>query len=112
EATEDVFHQFWDDTISAVLTCFLPDYGFSLSNLFIFRGEEKSELSNDDPKIELGYYAFGAQVILVAICPPSRDGDKNPVVVDIVKSDLQQVKDRVCHLQRMMNISRLLETNV
>ena len=31
EATEDAFHQFWDDTISAVLTCFLSDYGFSLS---------------------------------------------------------------------------------
>ena len=57
-----------------------------------------------------GYYAFGAQVTLVAICPPSKDGDKHPVVVDIVKSDLRQVKDRVCHLRRMMNISRLLET--
>jgi hypothetical protein len=70
--TEDLFHSFWDQNVRNILETIVlggrsirngnwdtstgtlrPDYGFSVRNICLFRGEEEHPGSADDPKKEL-----------------------------------------------------------
>ncbi|EXX67225.1 hypothetical protein RirG_116310 [Rhizophagus irregularis DAOM 197198w] len=99
-----------------------PDYGLILNNVCLFRGEEKSPTSTEDPKSELGrkflwtydpapyvlgYYTHGPQVTFVAICRPV-GGYAIPDVVDIVQSNLKFRSERVRHLLRIINLSCII----
>jgi hypothetical protein len=73
DGTENNFITFWDTCIRNPLELLIPDgssirnsnkgtstngdrpdYGFILSNVCPFRGEEKSSINTEDPKVELG----------------------------------------------------------
>ncbi|CAG8592888.1 6332_t:CDS:2 [Diversispora eburnea] len=100
-----------------------PDFGFILNNVCPFRGEEKSLNNNEDPKSELrdklcwaydpapyilGYYAKGPDVTFVAICQPLPD--RNIDIVNIVNSNLNQMRGRILNLRRVINLSILIKS--
>ncbi|RHZ83623.1 hypothetical protein Glove_89g98 [Diversispora epigaea] len=100
-----------------------PDYGFIINHVCLFRGEEKSPTNDKDAKAELqnklcwvydpapyvlGYYANGPDVTFVAICRPL--ANHFPDVVNIVKSNLNQRRDRILNLRRIINLSILIKS--
>ncbi|CAG8728218.1 19567_t:CDS:2, partial [Dentiscutata erythropus] len=100
-----------------------PNYGFIVNHICLFRGEEKSPTSYEDAKAKLkdklywtydpapyilGYYANGPDITFVAICRPL--SGYNPDVLDIVKSNLNQRRDRILNLRRMINLSILIKS--
>ncbi|CAI2164427.1 13524_t:CDS:2 [Funneliformis geosporum] len=142
-STEDTYHLFWDLNIRSPLELLIPngisvrntsqhistankrpDYGFIVGQICTFRGEEKPEMSNEDPKAELrdkliwaygaapyvmGYYAEGTNVTFVAICRPSSDSNK-PQVINIASSNLRYRNERIINLRRMFNLALLLDS--
>ena len=102
----------------------LPDYGFLLDKLCVFRAEEKSPTNTDDPKKELaqklewpydptpyvlGYYATGTKLALVVISanhPPQIPGERS-IVHDIARANSEFRKDRIMDTRRLFNLSRL-----
>ncbi|GBC04666.1 hypothetical protein RclHR1_00580031 [Rhizophagus clarus] len=100
-----------------------PGYALILKNICLFRGEESSftnientksglrnklEWTYDPAPYVLGYYANGPVVTLAAICRPLENDDA-PRVIDITSSNLRFRRERVLHLRRIINLSKIIE---
>ncbi|TFK17847.1 hypothetical protein FA15DRAFT_300792 [Coprinopsis marcescibilis] len=98
-----------------------PDYGFLIRKTCPFRGEEKGPENTADPREELSekliwmykstpyvlaYHASGTSVSLVALAP-SQVG-LNPVIHNLVTTDIQWRKDRINNILHLINLSALL----
>jgi hypothetical protein len=53
------------------------------------------------------YHAIGAKVVLAAICPPRPGQDS--IVHDIVSADLQDRRDRILNIRRLINLSGVVQ---
>ncbi|KAG8811075.1 hypothetical protein FRC19_004115 [Serendipita sp. 401] len=135
--TESAFHAIWDVNISRIMGTILldgkfirdsnqntntalkrPDYGFLVRKYCLFRGEEKSPDSSDNPEQELieklvdfpyqplkfilGYYAFGTDVNYVAITHP-------PVTTEpLFAHNLERKAERLDNLVHLIRLCSAL----
>ncbi|GBC04663.1 hypothetical protein RclHR1_00580028 [Rhizophagus clarus] len=56
-----------------------------------------------------GYYAYGPDVTLAAICRPL-EGDDKPHIINIASSNLRLRWERVRHLRRIINLIKIIES--
>ncbi|KAF8346567.1 hypothetical protein F5887DRAFT_1281694 [Amanita rubescens] len=126
--TENSLVSFWDRNIRDILERPLeagklrPDFGLLLSNVCVFRGEEKRiDFGGTHPRDELGhktrwvydpapyilgYYAVGMQVVLVAIVQPRAESLR---VVDLISADLSSRRERIKNAVRMIKLCGILK---
>ncbi|KAK2465690.1 hypothetical protein APHAL10511_002234 [Amanita phalloides] len=99
-----------------------PDFGLLLSNVCVFRGEEKRiDFGGAHPRDELkhktrwvydpapyilGYYAIGMEVVLVVIVQPRAEGLR---VVDLISADLSSRRERIKNAVRMIKLCGILK---
>ncbi|KAF8344478.1 hypothetical protein F5887DRAFT_1075528 [Amanita rubescens] len=99
-----------------------PCFGLLLSNVCVFRGEEKriyfagahprDELKRktrwvyDPAPYTLGYYAIGTQVVLAAIVQPPAESLR---IVDLISADLSSRRERIKNAVRMIKLCGILK---
>ncbi|KAM6493367.1 hypothetical protein JOM56_011501 [Amanita muscaria] len=99
-----------------------PGFGLLLSNVCVFRGEEKrigfagthprDELRHktrwvyDPAPYTLGYYAVGMEVVLVAIVQPRAESLR---IVDLVSANLSSRRERIKNAVRMIKLCGVLK---
>ncbi|KIL61885.1 hypothetical protein M378DRAFT_108952 [Amanita muscaria Koide BX008] len=99
-----------------------PGFGLLLSNVCVFRGEEKrigfagthprDELRHktrwvyDPAPYTLGYYAVGMEVVLVAIVQPRAESLR---VVDLISANLFSRRERIKNAVRMIKLCGILK---
>ncbi|KIL57063.1 hypothetical protein M378DRAFT_28119 [Amanita muscaria Koide BX008] len=111
-----------DDNRGTETGKFRPGFGLLLSNVCVFRGEEKrSSFAGTHPRDELrhktrwvydpapyilGYYAVGMKVVLVAIVQPRAE---SLLVVDLISADLSSRRERIKNAVRMIKLCGILK---